>query len=124
MHDRRYSYPKPRPDLTVEQVYDSSRGCYHVARFRVTSKFRLTRDKLMALRDLGVLGVGQETSISGTCDGSEAPALIVMSECIAYEADGSAVPGPALNPYSGKPYPPTPYDYYIYEAETRCDSGD
>lgn len=125
MSEINYVYPKPRPDLTVEHMGGRKLGnCYSATNYRVTSQFKLTRDKLLALRDLGFLGMGQDFQIHSKCDGTETTCLTVPAACVAMDSTGKPIPGPAINPYSGKPYEPTSYTYYVYEVETRCDSSD
>jgi hypothetical protein len=117
-------YLNPRPTLTIKVTGGRKLGnCYSATYYEVTSRTRLTRDQLEALFEAGFLGCGQEFRVDAQCDGEEPSAGEDLVECVT-EVDGVPQPGPALNPYSGKPYEPMKQPYYTYRTETRCDSSD
>ena len=126
MSDTRFVYPKPIPDLTIETTGGGSLGnCYSSTTWRVTSLHRLSVKTLQALNAAGVLGFGQEFYIRSQADGKEAPAGEKETPCVAVDRfTGKPTGEPAINPYSGQPYGSHKYPFYIYECESRCDSGD
>jgi len=126
MSNLSFTYPKPMPDLTIETTGGGSLGnCYSSTTWRVTSLHRLSVKKLEALNEAGVLGFGQEFYIRSQADGKEAPAGEKESACVAVDRNtGKPTADPAINQYSGKPYEPHKYPFFVYECESRCDSGD
>lgn len=121
---RTFEFRNPRPRLLVENLGGSSLGrCYSASFQRVTSTLRMTREQLEALRMAGVIHSGQELYIRSQCDGKEAAAGEDTVPCVAV-VDGAVVDEPAINPYSGKLYAPIQCSYFVYDIETRCDSGD
>lgn len=120
-----FIYRNSRPTLAVEYTGESRLGrCYSEARYRVTSRRRLTSDRLKALFSAGFLGVGQEFGVKSRCDGSEDPAGHDTVPCVVVDSDGVPTAEPPINPYSGEPYAPISDPYYVYECYSRCDSGD
>lgn len=114
-----------RPDLVIEVTGGASLGnCYSSTTRRVTSASRLTREQLTALYRLGLLGMGQEFYIRSTCDGTEEPAVFDDVPCVMVDDNDQPTGEPAINQYTGEPRPPTRYDYFVYDLDTRCDSGD
>ena len=73
--------------------------------YRIISERKLDRDDIMALREIGLLGYGQEFTILTPCDGSE---KIDPSETI---------PSPL-----GKPY--VDMQFYVYRCYDMVDSSD
>jgi len=121
----KFAFVMPRPMLTIESTGGRSLGrCYSASGYRVTSLRRISQEGLWQLRELGFLGLGQEFSVASQCDGKEEPGLTVEAPCVEYDASGKALPGPAINPYSGLPYEPSKYTYYVYDCESRVDSSD
>jgi hypothetical protein len=120
-----FVYRNPRPALVVESTGGRQLGrCYHESTYRVTSRDKLSKKRLQALFEAGFLGVGQEFFVVSPCDGTEAPAGEDLVPCVVIADSGETLDEPAINPYSGKPYPPAPHHYFVYECRTRCDSGD
>jgi hypothetical protein len=84
----------------------------------------------------GALGMGQEFSAKFVQENGElapVPAKLLcnspcsgtdMVQCSEVDPDGLTVRIPAINPYTCHAYRPSPFPYYVYEIETRCDSGD
>lgn len=140
MSNRDYVYRNPRPVIAVESTGGASLGnCYSVSFFKVTSTQALSMQKLQHLFLVGVLGVGQTFSArrvtaAGTLERVQEvlgwqdkvePTGHDAVECTAVDRNTQkAVNEPATNPYTGKPYAPIQAPYYVYECETRCDSGD
>ena len=121
----RFTYPNNRPHLTIELTGGASLGrCYSASYWRVTSRFRRTREALVGLEKLGMIGGGQEFTIKSRCDGHEPPAGFDEIVCVELDEAGNALPGPAINPYSGEPYGPVKQEFYVYECESRVDSSD
>ncbi len=124
MSNRTFEFRNPRPRLVVENVGGSSLGnCYSASLQRITSTLRMSRAQLEALRTAGVIHGGQEFYIRSTCDGKESAAGEDTVPCVTV-VDGKVTGEPAINPYSGEPYGPIQCGYFVYEIETRCDSGD
>jgi hypothetical protein len=126
MPDVTFTYPRPIPDLTIETTGGGQLGnCYSATTYRVTSLQRLSVEKLKALNAAGVLGFGQEFYIRSQADGKEPAAREVESACVAVDKrTGKPTGDPAINPYSGEPYGSSKYSVYVYDCESRCDSGD
>lgn len=116
----------PRPQLTIE----CTRGfqisnCYSGALWRVTSDRRLSRGTLEALNNAGVLGFGQEFRILSRADGSEDPAgKDAIQPSVRDRVTGNLVEGEIAVDYLGKPHTAMEMPFWIYECESRCDSGD
>ena len=121
-----FAYPKPIPDLTIETAGGGSLGnCYSSTSWRVTSLHRLSVATLKALNAAGVLGFGQEFYVRSQADGKEAPAGEKESACVAVDRHtGKPTGEPAINSIGGQPYGAHRYPFYVYECESRCDSGD
>lgn len=118
-------WKNPRPNLTIEHTGSENLGnCYNADYYLITtSKYRISKDQIIALKNAHLLGSGQEFRLKSKCDGTEEPAGMDDVPCVKF-IDGVAQPGPAVNPYSGEPYPNHPEPYYVYEIERRTDSGD
>jgi len=122
-----YVYENTRPMLVVESRGGASLGrCYNACYFRVTSRVKISRERMLKLRDAGFLGFGQEFSILSKCDGSEQPAGHDSLPCVECDSSTGKPTGraPAINPYSGKQYEPIEEAYFVYDVETRVDSSD
>lgn len=126
-----------RAALTIEHSGSRSLGhCYSEITYRVTTTQPLSLATLLAFREAGLVGVGQEFSayqvLSGGDripvgeQGSQNPSGIDMvNPQRVDEFTGKPIAsGIAINPYSGKLYAPHAYYNYVYECVTRCDSGD
>lgn len=121
----KFTYPNPRPSLVIERTGGASLGaCYDESYWRITSTNRIKKETIRQLFELGLIGFGQEFSIKSQCDGKEPPAGTDTVECVETDQRGNTLPGPAINPYSGEPYKPYQYPYFVYECVSRCDSGD
>lgn len=119
-----FEYRNPRPLLIVESTGGASLGnCYNASYQRVTSTQRLGRKEIEALREAGVLGYGQEFYIRSRCDGQEAAAGHDAVSCVTV-VNGVVTDEPAVNDYTGEPYAPVQRPYFVYETESRVDSGD
>lgn len=113
-----YVYRNPRPRLLVEPNGGKKLGnCYDASYYKVTSTYPLTDANFDALFASGAIGYGQ------IYYRKEAVEVKEMVPCVG-EINGEAVDLNPVNPYSGKPYGPISMPHYIYEIETRCDSGD
>lgn len=121
-----FVHRNPRPLLTIEHVRTISLGrCYSESLYTVTSRNRLDRETLVALREANLLGYGQEFGVKSKCDGTEEPAGYDEVPCtVVDDVTGEVVCGDAINPYTGQPYPPSKSYYYKYDCVSRCDSGD
>ncbi len=121
---RHHVYWNHRPRLVVENRGGKALGNCYIASFqRITSTLRMSRKEIEALRDAGVLHGGQEFYIRSQCDGNEPAAGQDMLPCVV-ELNGEILDEPAINPYSGLPYAPIQQSYFVYETESRVDSGD
>ena len=121
----RTTFPNPRPKLVIEHIGGCMLGnCYSGQTDRITSRFKLSAETIRKLYELGLVGFGQEFWVKSQCDGNEKPAF--MDELIAVSEDryGKELPGPALNAYTQEPIAPIQSPVYVYECESRCDSGD
>ncbi len=112
-------YPFKRPTLAIEVTGGAKLGnCYRSTTYRVTAMpHRLKLEALHKLNDIGVLGFGQEFYVRSKCDGTEEPAGHDEVQCV--EEDGT----PAKRP-DGRAFEPHRYPFFVYECESRCDSGD
>lgn len=124
--ERVFVFRNPRPSLVIEHVGGGALGrCYSSSLWRVTSTVRLSTDTLKALNGAGVLGIGQEFYVRSPADGKEPAAGEDEVPCVTVDRrTGQPTGEPANNPYSGEPYGSTRCPYYVYECESRCDSGD
>lgn len=112
-------YRNNRPTLAIEVTGTRNLGrCFNATTYRITTTFKLNKERLKALRTAGFLGYGQEFYFKGVNDGSEEPAGFDTVKCL--EEDGK----PAINEYTKQPYNDTQAPFYVYECEDRCDSGD
>lgn len=113
-----------RPKLVIESKGGANLGrCYNAQYFEVTSTTALCREDLYKLREMGFLGYGQEFHVTGPFSsepGVPEPTGVDVVQCVDTET-GEA---PAVNPYSGKPYPDHEFPYYVYKCESRVDSSD
>jgi hypothetical protein len=118
----------PRPSLTIEHKRTQKAGhCYEISTYVVTSLWRLTKEQLGALHNIGVLGSGQSCKVTSQCDGKELPTLHVQAEPMTIDrrtGERVETAEPPCNEYTGKPLAPIPYDYFTYTCEIACDSGD
>lgn len=118
-------YPQSRPDLTIECTGGKSlERCYSASYWRITSLNRIKKDTINQLFQLGLVGIGQAFDIRSQCDGKEPPAFVEEIAAVEFDMMGAIVPGMPINEYSGKPFAPSRQHVYVYECETRCDSGD
>lgn len=124
--NRSYVYMNTRPQLSVEHTGGRHLGnCYYATSYKVTSLKRLSRETVKGLFDLGFMGYGQEFNVISPCDGKEPPAGTDEVPCTTVDRWTNKPTGePAINPYSGLPYGPSLQEYFVYECESRCDSGD
>lgn len=123
---KQYVYRNVRPQLVIESKGGRSLGhCYTASSYRITSLSKLTAEKIQGLFNLGFIGYGQEFNVLSKCDGTEEPAGIDQVPCtVVDERTGEVLNEPPTNPYSGKLYAPSATPYYVYDTESRCDSGD
>ena len=115
-------YKNDRPNLVIKREGGKDiSNCYSVVFFTVTSRQKLSKEKIEKLADAGFLGYGQEFYIRSKCDGNEEPAGTDKVQCVD-ENTGKQ----AMNPYSdpSMPYPDYEENYYEYKIERRIDSGD
>jgi len=117
-----YVYHRERPRLVIESKGGANLGrCYNAQYFEVTSTKVLCRDDLNTFFDMGLLGFGQEFTVEGPLsDEDHEPTGMDLVRCVNTETGES----PALNPYSGEPYPDREFPYYVYSCESRVDSSD
>jgi hypothetical protein len=124
---KRYHYYLPiRPGFVIENAGGSMLGnCYSQSLYRVTSRVRLSKERLEALYKLGLIGMGQEFYVRSKCDGTEEPAIVDEVGCTTCDENGKPTGEPPINSYTGQPITGTvPITHYVYDCETRCDSGD
>ncbi len=116
----------PRPRLTIEYVSGHTPfACHHVSTWRITSSpLRLTSEQIAALDKAGQLGSGQSYRIVSQCDGKEAPASLDSVSCKEIDRFGKVTRDPAINEYTGEPYPNHDINVFAYDIERTCDSGD
>lgn len=120
-----FEHRNPRPRLVVESRGGSAlRNCYSASYQRITSTQRMSKAQIEALRTAGVLSCGQEFYIRSQCDGAEAPAGMDEVPCSVVVDGVVDVNKIAINEYSGKPYAPIKQPYFVYDTESRVDSGD
>lgn len=136
------TWKNKRPILTVELTGGSKLGnCYYSTTYKITSTRPLSVKQIIAFRDAGMLGYGQEFSIHGqlvndsfvpvaaSLDWKEltrvSPSGRDTIEAIVIDTlTGNVVDTPALNEYTGKPVHPIEAPYFQYVVEDRVDSGD
>jgi len=123
---KNFVFLRTRPELVIEGTGGGSLGnCYSANGWRVTSVHRLTAETLRGLNALGLLGIGQEFYVNSQADGKEEPAGVDTVPCVVVDKrTGKRLDEPAINPYSGEPYGSHDYPYFVYDCESRCDSGD
>lgn len=141
-----YVYRNDRPALTIVNAGGASLGrCYSASYYDVTSTRPLSMEHLIALRDIGFLGCGQEFMAHQVVNeeriavpfkfaewGEEGPQArdvpasgVDKVPCIMVDRrTREVVPGKAINPYSGEEYGPNEQSYYVYRCESRVDSSD
>lgn len=113
-----YLYRHSRPRLIVQSDGErSSRPCYSVSTFTITSTYSLTEANMQALFASGAIGHGQGFRVIGEQS-------VSYDEIPCEGIDGDKVIANPLNPYSGKPYKPIQLPVYVCKVETTCDSGD
>jgi len=133
-------YKHSRPSLVVECTGGRNLGnCYNASYYRITSLQALGRDQIMALREAGFLGYGQEFSFTyKNADGSRGavpdkvdwkikvePTASDTVQCVEVDdRTGEVLRTPSINPYTGEPDGTTEISYFVYECESRVDSGD
>ena len=112
-------YNNERPSIAIRFVSERNLGrCYNAYTYKITSLRRLSREQIVGLRELGLLGSGQEFSISSSCDGKEDPTGHDTVYCL--NEDGSR----AVNTYTAKLYEPREEPFFVYRVTNRIDSGD
>lgn len=112
-------YRNERPSLAIRFVSEQNLGrCYNSYTYEITSLRRLSREKIIGLKELGFVGSGQMFNINSQCDGKEEPAGHDTVHCV--NDDGTR----AVNKYSGKLYEPNEVPYYVYSVTHRVDSSD
>lgn len=122
------TWRNPRPVLTIELRPG------HGNSFTVTSTRALTVADLDGLRDLGLLGYGQEREYlhrteRGLCESvassEAAPTGRDTVPCVELDRrTGEVVRSPAINEYTGEPIEPHVESYWIYEVHNHVDSSD
>lgn len=133
-------YKNDRPSLTITYTGGQQLGnCYYSSCFQVTSLKPLSKKNLMALREAGFLGSGQEFMIHGQVmeDGSLHPVVEQLGfkpavpsgrdtvECAEIDdMTNVVVARPSMNPYTNEPDVPSLVPYYTYNIESRVDSSD
>jgi len=111
---------RERPKIEIRCTGGANLGrCYNAAYYKITSTHRLSREQIIGLRNLHLLGSGQEFRINSQCDGKEEPAGFDTVNMIDTKTGEIAI-----NRYSGKQYEPVDEPYYEYQTETRVDSSD
>jgi hypothetical protein len=120
-----FTWLHTRPKLTIERIGGGAiANCYSGDTWRITSTFRLSKEKIEALYKLGLVGFGQEFGIFSQCDGNELPSGQDLVQCVEITPQGEVLPGVAMNRYSGKPHKPMMFPYFVYACWSKCDSGD
>lgn len=95
-----------RPILCIEPAGGSELGrCYNAHHYRVTSNSELKPEKFKALREAGVLGYGQEYTVSA-----------VEKRMLTYVPDGTD--------WRGKPYTEVNMPLFVYTVTDLVDSSD
>lgn len=113
-----FVYRNPRPRLLVESKGGKKLGnCYSASYYTVTSTYPLTDAEFDALFESGAIGYGQVYY--------RKPEVVLVDtvRCVGMEGNKVVDENPLI-PYSGKPYGTIQQAYFVYEVETRCDSGD
>jgi hypothetical protein len=117
-------YRNQRPLLTIEDAGGASLGrCYVAHYYKITSRKKLSREKIYALRAAGLLGFGQEFRINNQCDGSEPPSGHDLVTPVSIDSQGIIVNESPCD-YNGNRYEPIKESYYTYHVEDRIDSSD
>ena len=112
-------YRNERPSLAIRFISERNLGrCYNAYTYEITSLRRLSREKIMGLKELGFVGSGQEFNINSQCDGEEEPGGFDTVHCVDEEGNR------AVNQYTGKLYEPNEVPYYVYSVTHRVDSSD
>jgi hypothetical protein len=63
--------------------------------------------------------------VRSQADGKEAPAGYDETPCqVVDRRTGKVLDEPPINDYSGEPIKPIQQEFYVYDCESRCDSGD
>ena len=135
-----FVYRRVRPILTVEDTGGSQLGnCYHACYYKVTSLFSICKKTLWQLKDAHFISDGQEfyckfvkangdrVPVPEDMDWRQKiePTGIDIVLCLEIdEKTGDVLNTNPINKYTGKPYGTTEIGYYVYEVETRVDSGD
>lgn len=135
-------YRNPRPQLTIQVTGGAHLGrCYEATYYKVTSKRPLSKKDLRNLRDGGFVGYGQEfmcwyqnsegnreqvpEELDWRTSKDLVPTCHDVVPCVDVdEVTGEVTKNPSVNPYSGKEDQPINDPYYVYECESRVDSGD
>lgn len=113
------SYPRRQPALVVEHMGGGKLGnCYSGARDIVRSFMPLTDRQLRQLQGMGVISSGQDLWIAKAYEDVEEVAPVGYDD-----ATGRVLDTVPLAP-DGQAYAPVKFPVYVYEVETRCDSGD
>ena len=90
------SYKDVRPLLAIDFLGEKSLGnCYTGYYYTITSRRKLSAQKIEQLRKLHIISDGQEFAIRSECDGTEEPAGYDTLSCV--NDDGSE----AINKYNG-----------------------
>lgn len=107
-----------RQILNIEVTGGANLGrCYTSTTYRVTSRSYLGTKEIDELRKMGYLGYGQEFYAKYVNDSGQLEVLQPTGNPTDWQ-ERNALPKPTMAT-------PTAYDYqYVYEIETRCDSGD
>lgn len=127
-------FKNPRPTLTIEHTGSRDLGrCYSETTYRVTSTAPLSPETIDAFRAARLVGIGQEfQSFQILTDGSRLAVGVrqdpsgtdAVEPLEIDEFTGKPTGNEAVNPGTGRPYPPHSFFHYMYECVTRCDSGD
>lgn len=112
-------YRNERPNIAIRFISEKNIGrCYNEYTYEIVSLRRVSQKTIHSLRELGLLGCGQEFLIDSPCDGKEAPAGYDTVHCL--NDDGTR----ATNSYTGRLYEPQQEPYYVYRVRNRVDSSD
>lgn len=108
----------PRPDLTIEHLCSCNIGrCLTSSKYRITSRTKLTPERIYKLQEAGFLGIGQEFYIRSQNDGKELPSGYDEAPChFTNEFYEDLGPNPSI--------PPMKSAYFTYDCESIIDSGD
>lgn len=107
-----------RPSLAIEHFYSSNIGRSLTAdRYKITSRVKLTLERIYLLREAGFLGPGQEFHIYSRHDGQESPDIYDDVPChFTNERYEDLGPNPEI--------PAMKVGYFVYECESITDSSD